>query len=71
MTIVIAYLLAPELFQGSRVNVAVETQSALALGATVVDWRGVSGRDVNATVLHTIDADGFYALIEERLRKLG
>jgi len=66
---VIAYLLAPELFRGDRVNVAVDTQSALTLGATVVDWRGVSGRDVNATVLHTIDADGFYALLTKRLAR--
>jgi purine nucleosidase len=66
---VIAYLLAPELFRGDRVNVAVETQSALTLGATVVDWRGVSGRDVNATVLYTVDADGFYDLLTERLAR--
>jgi purine nucleosidase len=66
---VIAYLLAPELFAGDRVNVAVETQSALTLGATVVDWRGVSGRDVNATVLHTVDADGVYDLLTERLAR--
>lgn len=64
---VIAYLLAPELFQGSRANVAVETQSALTLGATVVDWRGVSGREVNASVLHAVDADGFYALLTAQL----
>lgn len=67
---VIAYLLAPHLFAGSRVNVAVETQSPLTLGATVVDWRGVGGRDVNAAVLHTVDADGVYALLEERLARL-
>jgi purine nucleosidase len=66
---VIAYLLAPKLFAGDRVNVAVETQSALTLGATVVDWRGVSGRDVNATVLYTVDADGFYDLLTERLAR--
>jgi len=67
---VIAYLLAPELFKGARVNVTVETQSQLTLGATVVDWRGVSGRDVNATVLHTVDADGVYDLLTERLSRL-
>jgi purine nucleosidase len=66
---VIAYLLAPELFAGDRVNVTVETQSALTLGATVVDWRGVSGRDVNATVLHTVDADRVYDLLTERLAR--
>jgi purine nucleosidase len=65
---VIAYLLAPELFQGSRANVAIECESALTLGMTVVDWRGVSGRPINAQVLHTVDAEGVYALIEKRLR---
>ena len=68
---VIAYLLAPHLFRGSRVNVAIETQSALTLGATVVDWRGVSGRDVNATVLHTVDSDGIYSVLEQRLAQFG
>ena len=64
---VIAYLLAPELFEGSRVNVAVECESALTLGMTVVDWRGVSGRPVNAKVLHAVDADGIYTLLEQCL----
>jgi inosine-uridine nucleoside N-ribohydrolase len=66
---VIAYLLAPQLFAGSRVNVAIETQSSLTFGATVVDWRGISSRDVNATVLHTVDADSVYALLTERLSR--
>jgi purine nucleosidase len=61
---VIAYLLAPDLFQGSRVNVAIECESALTLGMSVVDWRGVSSRPANAHVLHTVDADGVYALLE-------
>jgi purine nucleosidase len=68
---VIAYLLAPELFRGSRVNVAIECESPLTLGMTVVDWRGVSGRPVNADVLHTVDADGVYALLQERLTDIG
>ena len=37
---------------------------------TVVDWRGGSGRPANARVLHKIDADGFYALLCERLARL-
>jgi purine nucleosidase len=67
---VIAYLLAPELFGGASVNVAIECQSALTLGMTVVDWRGVSGRPANARVLHTVDADGVYALLTERISRL-
>jgi purine nucleosidase len=67
---VIAYLLAPELFEGVEANVAVETQSPLTLGMTVVDWRGISGRRPNARIMTKIDADGFYALLTERLAGL-
>ena len=67
---VIAWLIAPELFEGSEVHVAVEAESELTLGMTVVDWRGVGGRPANARVLHKIDADGFYALLAERLARL-
>jgi inosine-uridine nucleoside N-ribohydrolase len=37
---------------------------------TVVDWRGVSGRPVNANVLYGVDAGGFFALLTERLRNI-
>jgi purine nucleosidase len=67
---VVAYLLAPGLFQMSEVNVAVETQSPLTLGMTVVDWRGVSGRPANARVAHTANADGVFELLAERLARL-
>jgi purine nucleosidase len=67
---VIAYLLAPELFQGREANVAIETQSPLAMGMTVVDRRGLSGRKPNARVIETVDADGVYRLLAERLARL-
>jgi purine nucleosidase len=67
---VIAYLIAPELFEGAEVNVAIETQSPLTLGMTVVDWRGISGRRPNARVMTRIDDDGFFALLAERLARL-
>jgi len=67
---VVAYLLAPELFGGSYVNVAVECESALTIGMTVIDWRGRSARPANASVLHTVDADGVYALLIERISRL-
>ena len=67
---VIAYLLRPELFGGRRINVEIETGSALTMGMTVADWRGVSGRAANATFLHAVDAPGFYALLGERLARL-
>jgi purine nucleosidase len=67
---VIAYLLAPELFQGREVNVAIETQSPLALGLTLIDWRAISGRQPNARVIDAVDADGVYRLLAERLARL-
>jgi purine nucleosidase len=67
---VIAYLLAPELFQGREVNVAVETQSPLAIGLTLIDWRAISGRKPNARVIEAVDADGVYRLLAERLARL-
>jgi purine nucleosidase len=67
---VIAYLLRPNLYEGREVNVAVETQSPLTIGMTVVDWWGVTGRKPNARFMNTVDADGFYDLLTEKLARL-
>lgn len=67
---VIAYLLRPELFGGKDCHVAVETASDLTMGRTVADWWGVGGETPNCRVINRIDADGFYALIVERLARL-
>ncbi len=67
---VIAYLLRPMLFSGREVNVAVETASPLTTGMTVVDWWGVTGRPANARFLTTVDADGLYGLLIDRLALL-
>ena len=67
---VIAYLLKPELFRGREVNVAIETASELTMGMTVIDWWKVTRRPANATVMRDIDADGFFALLVERLGRL-
>jgi purine nucleosidase len=67
---VIAYLLAPELFQGRAANVAIETQSPLAMGMTLIDWQGLSARKPNARVIETVDSDGVYRLLAERLTRL-
>ena len=67
---VIAYLLQPELFQGRFCNVSIECASELTMGMTVVDWWGVSDRPANATVMRTVDADGFFALLTRRLKTL-
>jgi purine nucleosidase len=67
---VIAYLLRPALYRGREVNVAIETQSPLTTGMTVVDWWGVTGRKPNARFMNSVDADGFYELLAERLARL-
>ncbi len=63
----VAYLLKPELFSGRLINVEIETQSELTRGMTVADWWGVTNRPRNAYFVGSCDADGFYALLTERL----
>jgi purine nucleosidase len=67
---VIAYLLRPALYDGRHVNVAIETQSPLTIGMTIVDWWGVTGRKANVRFMNTVDADGFYELLTEKLARL-
>jgi purine nucleosidase len=66
----IAWLLRPELFSGRACHVAIETVGEHTLGRTVVDWSARRGLPPNATVVHDIDADGFFALLTERLARL-
>jgi purine nucleosidase len=67
---VTAYLINPDLFSGRHINVEVETQSELTMGMTVADWWGVTDRAPNATFMNDLDADGFFALLTERLARL-
>ncbi|UYV38886.1 nucleoside hydrolase [Rhodobacteraceae bacterium D3-12] len=67
---VTAYLIRPDLFTGRHINVEIETRSDLTLGMTVADWWGVTDRAPNATFMGDIDADGFFALLTERLARL-
>lgn len=65
----IAWLLAPELFEGRHCNVEVETRSPLTLGHTAVDFWGVTERPKNAHWLHRVDAAGFFDLLIDRLAR--
>ncbi|MCP5037564.1 MAG: nucleoside hydrolase [Rhodobacteraceae bacterium] len=67
---VTAYLIRPDLFTGRFVNVEIETGSELTRGMSVADWWGVTDRTPNATFIGDIDADGFFALLTERLARL-
>ena len=66
----IAYLLRPDWFSGREVNVAVETESALTRGMTVVDWWGDTGLPANVRFMTEVDAAGFYGMLVDRLARL-
>jgi len=66
---VTAYLIKPELFNGRLVNVEIETKSSLTRGMTVADWWGVTDRTPNALFIGSIDAEGFFDLLTQRLAR--
>ncbi|MDO6589694.1 nucleoside hydrolase [Loktanella sp. D2R18] len=66
----IAYLIDPKLFTGRHINVEIETESELTLGMTVVDWWRVTDRTPNALFIGDLDAEGFYALLADRIARL-
>ena len=66
----VAWMIAPDIFNGRPCNVEIETSSPLTMGMTVVDWWQVSSRPHNALVIGDLDADRFFALITERLTTL-
>ena len=59
----VAFLLDETLFAGKVCNLTVEVDSTLTLGHTAVDFWHVTERSPNVTWMHSIDADGFYALL--------
>lgn len=67
---VVAYLVKPQLFEGRLCNVAVETETSLTVGMTVVDWWHVTDRQKNVTFLRKVDAEGFFDLFIDRLARI-
>lgn len=67
---VIAYLLQPQLYSGKPCHVAVEISSPQSMGQTIVDVWGATEQPPNATVIQTVEAEGFYQLLTKRLRTL-
>jgi purine nucleosidase len=65
----IAWLLRPDLFTGREINIEIETEGRFTTGMMVADWWRVSGRAANALFLRNVDADGFFALLTERLAR--
>jgi len=67
----IAWLVAPELFDGKICNLSVETRSELTMGHTAIDFWHVTDRPHNVNWVYSVDADGFYDLLTERLARFG
>jgi purine nucleosidase len=67
----IAWLLAPELFEGKVCNLSVETRSELTMGHTAIDFWHVTDRPHNVNWIYSVDADGFYDLLTDRLARFG
>jgi purine nucleosidase len=67
--LVIAYLLAPQLFETTKARVFVEYESELCMGQTIADWYGKSGLAPNADIVTKVDAGGVIALFLDRLSR--
>jgi purine nucleosidase len=67
----IAWLLAPGLFAGKVCNLSVETRSELTMGHTAIDFWHVTDRPHNVNWIYSVDADGFYDLLTDRLARFG
>lgn len=66
----VAWLIEPRLFETKAVAVAVETAGSHTLGATVVDWWGVTGQPPNADWVTEADGSGVLDLLIERIARL-
>ena len=67
---VIAYLLKPELFTGRRIHMGVDSREGPTFGQTIVDWYDGLKAPKNAFWVESGDAQGFFDLLTERLKRL-
>lgn len=67
--LVIAYVLAPELFGSEKARVFVEYNSELCMGQTVADWYGKSGQAANVDIVTRVDAAKVFMLFYELLSR--
>ncbi len=66
----IAWLTAPGLFTSRACSVRVDLGPGIGRGRTVIDRWNRTGDALNAVVLETLDAEGFFRLLGERLATL-
>lgn len=66
----VAWLIRPELFTTRECAASVDLGAGPDRGRTIIDrWRR-TGAPANVTLLETLDADGFFALLAERIASL-
>ncbi len=66
----IAWAIAPALFTARDCAAGVDLTQGPGRGRTVIDRWGRTEAAANVTLLETLDADGFFALLGERLARL-
>jgi inosine-uridine nucleoside N-ribohydrolase len=66
----VAWLIRPGLFTARPCSVRMDLGPGPGRGRTVIDRWGRTGDPLNATVLETVDSDGLFALLGERLALL-
>lgn len=66
----IAWLLRPDLFEGRRINVEIETSGEFTTGMTVADWWRVSGRPENALFIRHVERDALFAMMSDAIARL-
>jgi inosine-uridine nucleoside N-ribohydrolase len=67
----LAHVLEPELLDVRRLHVAVDCESQLCRGRTVVDLWGRTGNEPNANVAVGVDGERFVRLLVDRISSLG
>ncbi len=63
----VAWLVRPGLFAAHPCAVEVDLSSGPSRGRTLIDRWGRTGKPANAMLLETLDSEGFFALLAERL----
>ena len=66
----IAWLIRPGLFTSRDCSAHVELTAGASRGRTVIDRWGRTDAPANVSVLESMDADGFFDLMTERMCKL-
>jgi inosine-uridine nucleoside N-ribohydrolase len=66
----VAWLIQPDLFTARECSVRMDLGPGPGRGRTLIDRWGRTGDPINAVVLETVDADGLFDLLGERLALL-